>query len=188
MNDLQQDIDWAEIYHIPFKVTQDTKLQWLQYRISHRILTTNKFLAKIKLVNSSLCTFCNFEDETIEHLFWNCVKTCSLLESLKQIMESHNINLIIEKHTFLLGKCCGSRMLTSDCVENVILLNIKSYIYKTKCMKGTLNLTALINCLKDYYNVTKYRYILKNKLEDCETAWKDWKNVFQWNDINTINP
>jgi hypothetical protein len=33
---------WREIFKLPFIVTQNTKLQWLQYRINQRILGTNK--------------------------------------------------------------------------------------------------------------------------------------------------
>ena len=30
--------DWKQIFRLPFIITKNTKLQWLQYRINHRIL------------------------------------------------------------------------------------------------------------------------------------------------------
>lgn len=32
---------WKYIYSLPFKITKDSKLQWMQYRINHRITGTN---------------------------------------------------------------------------------------------------------------------------------------------------
>ena len=66
---------WKKYYILPHKCSLDTSLQWLQFRIVHRILATNSFLFKIHLVDSDLCTFCNTEKETLEHLFYDCYVT-----------------------------------------------------------------------------------------------------------------
>ena len=60
---------WQEYYNIPFTVTTDTKLEWLQFRIFHRIIATNQYLFHIKSVESDVCTFCHYAKETIIHLF-----------------------------------------------------------------------------------------------------------------------
>jgi len=65
---------WKNIYRCTFKTTNDSKLLWLQFRINHRILGTNKLLAKLGKINSPLCTFCNLELETVEHLLWTAEK------------------------------------------------------------------------------------------------------------------
>ena len=57
---------------IPFKVAIDSRSREFQYKISHRYLGTNKFLYKIGLVPSSMCTFCKKESESIEHLLLKC--------------------------------------------------------------------------------------------------------------------
>ena len=66
-------------YQIPFQVTRDTELQWLQYRINYRILATNSYLFKIKYIDSDTCSFCNIETETITHLLWDCIYINPLL-------------------------------------------------------------------------------------------------------------
>ena len=43
------ELNWQTIYLKPFVTTQEIKLRWFQYRISHRILTTNSFAYKLKL-------------------------------------------------------------------------------------------------------------------------------------------
>ena len=61
-------LEWYQIYRIPFKVAIDTKSREFQYKVLHRYLATNMFLHKIGLAPSPLCTFCERESESIEHL------------------------------------------------------------------------------------------------------------------------
>lgn len=44
---------WSSIFELPFKVTQETKLRWLQFQILHRIVPTNEYLFKLNIFNSS---------------------------------------------------------------------------------------------------------------------------------------
>ena len=65
-------LEWKEIYNLPFKVLKDTKSREFQYKILHRYLTTNAFLHKIGLIASPLCTFCDANSESLEHLLITC--------------------------------------------------------------------------------------------------------------------
>lgn len=62
-------LDWANIYKIPFNSTLDTRTRAFQLKILHRILFTNSALFKMKISATPLCTFCRLESETLEHLF-----------------------------------------------------------------------------------------------------------------------
>ncbi len=64
--------DFSQIYSIPFNATIYTKLRAFQFKINHNILYTNEKLHRIKISESPLCTFCNNETETLEHLFVDC--------------------------------------------------------------------------------------------------------------------
>ena len=63
------DDDWHSIFRIPFCSVRDTAIQYFQYRILHRVLGLNSLLFKMKMTDSPKCSFCNTEDETIEHFF-----------------------------------------------------------------------------------------------------------------------
>lgn len=64
---------WNKLFELPFKSTQDSKLHWLQYQILHRIVPTNKYLFNIlKKAESAVCTFCKIDEESIDHLFYEC--------------------------------------------------------------------------------------------------------------------
>lgn len=67
---LNKNYSWKAIHSQMKYSTKNSKLQWLQYRIIHRILGTNQFLHKIGIKESDKCDFCGEETETIEHLFW----------------------------------------------------------------------------------------------------------------------
>ncbi|MCU7801037.1 MAG: reverse transcriptase family protein, partial [gamma proteobacterium symbiont of Lucinoma myriamae] len=43
---LSPEFEWKYIFGLPFRITKDTSLKWLQVRINHRILGTNYLLAK----------------------------------------------------------------------------------------------------------------------------------------------
>jgi hypothetical protein len=61
--------DWKHSYMLPFQTSIDTNLRYLQYRILHRILTTNRFLFIVKIADNDLCSFCN---NAIVHLCVQC--------------------------------------------------------------------------------------------------------------------
>ena len=50
------------IFSLPFEVTKETSLRW----INHRILGTNYYLLKMNLTENDRCTFCY--PETITYL------------------------------------------------------------------------------------------------------------------------
>ena len=63
---------WPFFFKHLKKSTDDRKLLWLQFRIIHHILTTNRSVSKFKPNQCELCTFCNSNSETIEHVMWQC--------------------------------------------------------------------------------------------------------------------
>ena len=58
-------LDWPGIHSNLKNSTSNTKLKWFQYRIIHRVLTTNDYLYKRKVIDSDRCAFCKTEKETI---------------------------------------------------------------------------------------------------------------------------
>ena len=65
-------IDWSKSYSLPFPCTRESKLQTFQFKLLHRRISTNRYLFKIGLISSELCSFCESSTETLLHLFWEC--------------------------------------------------------------------------------------------------------------------
>ena len=64
--------NWNAIFTLPHVVVRDVKIQYFQFRFLHRIIGTNTFLFRIGRRDSPLCTFCEIENETLDHLFCLC--------------------------------------------------------------------------------------------------------------------
>ena len=93
--------EWKRIFNEPFRITRDTTMQWFQIRINHNILATNKFLTKIKIINDPKCSFCSQEDETIEHLLWECEHVQKFLHDTISWLNDQNIHLDLNEKSFL---------------------------------------------------------------------------------------
>ena len=163
---------WQRHYIIPFKVTNDTKLQWLQYRIFHRILATNSYLLKINYIDSELCTFCNTESETIIHLFWECQYVHIIwVEFIRWVNTRSRRNLSLCEKDAILGICEASDII------NLLIILLKSYVYQYRMKKSIPTYNGFITYVKEYQKVEKILYCKKNQVQKFEYRWKDFMIV-----------
>ena len=90
----------------------------------------------MKIKTSPRCTFCNEEDETILHLFFECRYVHELLLSLANWINSNtDLNIVLDNTEFILGYTNRNK----QALYTVMLL-AKKYIYDTKMQEGRLNL------------------------------------------------
>ena len=68
-----QNLNLTEMWSIVPNCTKDSKLILLQWKILHKIYPTYKYLFKIKVKQSYLCSNCNKED-TLNIFFMNAIK------------------------------------------------------------------------------------------------------------------
>ena len=54
---LQVNFGWKFVFNLPFYLTKDSKLQWFQFKIVHRIIGTNNLLSKMELKENDYCSF-----------------------------------------------------------------------------------------------------------------------------------
>ena len=73
---------------MPCRVTIDTNLHILQYKILNNVLYLDEKLFKCKIVSSPLCPFCNSENESPIHLLYSCNQTKSLWPKLQELLNS----------------------------------------------------------------------------------------------------
>ncbi len=63
----------SNIFKTPYIVTRETKLQSFQYKIIHQLITCQKLLFDIKLVDNAKCKY-RHELDNISHFFLFCPK------------------------------------------------------------------------------------------------------------------
>ena len=156
--------------------TKDTKLRWLQFRILHHILTTNRSVSKFKENQTHLCQFCNNSSETIQHLFWTCdlvKKFWNELISLINIRCKHSHQFKVNEKLVLFGQ---SEFLFTDNVCDLIILMAKLFIYKCKVQGRTLNTRSFINEIYTRYCVEKINS--RNSIQFIN-RWNPYLDLFK---------
>ena len=68
-------LQWKHIYTLSRITTTDSKLRCFQYKSLRNTLCLNQRLFLFCNHNTSFCSFCNLEDDTVIHLFVHCSKT-----------------------------------------------------------------------------------------------------------------
>ena len=87
--------DWKKIYSLAFNVSLDTKLGAFQYKLLNRNIFTNDKLFAFKIVDFPVRTFCENEDESLEHLFYFCNVTTLFW---KEVLPYLGLHFIIIKN------------------------------------------------------------------------------------------
>ena len=83
--------------------TTSTFLIYLHFRIINRTYATNKYLQKINVSRSNICTFCKLSVETIFHVFWECSKTQIFIkEILSHLKTNYEVTLNIDVNKWFL--------------------------------------------------------------------------------------
>ena len=164
--------EWNEINR-NIKTPMDVKLRWFQYRIVHRIISTNTFLYTIGIAESPLCTFCEELPETIIHLFLECgvVNTC-VRETLTWLGSEEREMATVLDIDIVLGK--PSRKYKT---LNTILILLKYYIYKCRARQHLPTLDGCKQEVKDYFFLEEFIQKKNMKSEVFQKQWHDFIDI-----------
>ena len=171
------DQTWKEAFTICFQSVSDHQIIWLQYKILHHILGTQKQLFKMKISDSDYCRICNSNVETLIHLFVTCGPVKKLWDDLVLwLCDSTSIQLNLQAKDIILGY-----LLKTDYFVpvNVILLITKLYIFSCAISKSPLNPSHLKKKLKSLYNYEFLIHKEKYKEEVFEKNWNKLLKIFE---------
>lgn len=177
-NEGYTDIDWSQVYTKIERSLKCTRLRWFQIRIANRILTTNKSVSKFITEQSPLCSFCNLEDETIEHLFYDCSIIKLFWGKLSQAFNKKCPRLLlgnIPKSFILLGY---SPNFVSTQIFDMIIVMAKLYIYRQKVRGEGLILAQFIQEIENVHAAEKYNAVIKNKESAFTDRWINIRTIF----------
>ena len=155
--------DWNAKNRLIYSSTNDTKLRSLQYKIIHRRYPTKDFLFKIKITDDDLCSFCNNEKETLEHVFYKCKTTRKfqndLIETFDDILEEDSLEF------FLMGSNqCGR-------AANFIALFQRNYIHLCRYKEGKPDVKNFIGQLKSRLKIEQLAATIGSYREIFEKVW-----------------
>lgn len=160
---------WRVLYKPPIeKRTAD-----LQWRLIHRAIATNRHVAHLNPAVGGCCSFCSAE-ETIEHLFLQCLRLGGLLELLDSWFQGIGEEF---SHKVFIG---GLKYKVLDrgklCLLNYLIGTAKLAIWKTRKNKelkvGSTNVEMMLKCMvKGRIKIEFSYYKLINDVERFLRIW-----------------
>ena len=171
---LNTDISWKHVWLKMHKI-QDVKLKWLQMRTIHRILATNVVLKEMGVAGSNLCTFCNENKDSIEHIFWSCVYSGRFWRAFEERVKEvcmNGSNVKLSQMLILFG--CQKNIKTDKVFDLMILLG-KWYIYKCKVDGCIPLLSVFITHLVKRYKIEEHNARLNSTMFDFTLQWNPYK-------------
>lgn len=185
-NELKWEVDipdlcqnWKIINNDIFKLTQDVRLRWFQYRILHRILGTNELLFKMGIKESNLCDLCHVVPETITHVLYECGISQLFWNNLRVwMLNVFSIELLITKSSILF------HCIDADYFTRITLILAKLHIYSQKMKQKNPNMTLFKQELLNYHNEEEFTLKKNGKLELYEKRWFPYSIVLAFDARN----
>ena len=168
------DLEWKNIYKLPRLITVDNSMRVFQYKILNNVLFLNKKLFLFSKSDTSLCSFCHREDETVQHLFVFCDVVKKLWTKLQRDF-SHECSFEIP---FLNPQSAIFGFFNTDNEDHVllnhILLLFKHFVYTAR-MNGNLSFPSLQRKINKVYK-TEYSIALSD-IRKKERFLKKWNPI-----------
>lgn len=167
--------DWPRIFKSPYIATRDTKLQSLQFKFIHRIISCEKWLYNLTVTDSPFCKKCPLEIDTIIHHFVDCGGLQGFWNNLEKWWNrtaEYSVKLTT-KH-ILFGLYYDN--LAFSTINYVLLLG-KWYIKRQVESDRLIDFYNFLGLLK--YNLLIERMIC-SKLLKMESFNKKWGKIFDY--------
>ena len=178
-NNYFEDLYWKEIFKKCFNTSNDCQIKWFQYRLLYRILPTCRYLFLCKIVDSPQCSFCDSEEETLYHLFWECQYVNIFWNELLRLMSTKCPilnNFSFTEQLVLLGT---QKNVKTDSVMDFVILLAKYFIYKCKWTKSIPTTQPFLVFLRFRYTLEKYQSIRNNRLHQFDLKWFMYKSIME---------
>ena len=116
--------DWKYIYLLPEKLLRDNIVKETQFKILHKIIPTRKYLFIINKIESPACCFCNLYQQTICHLFFECVSVRTFwFQFQNQWKTDFDTNISVDLKDVIIGHH------SEDRDQDLLILYAKHFIF-----------------------------------------------------------
>ena len=134
----------------------------------NKYLVTNAFLCKIGVVSFPVCSFCEKENESLEHIFIHCNYTEEFWAEVIKWLRSLNVNInrLNNKEIMLGMPNCEDELFV-----NHVLLIAKQYLYFCHCRKTFPIFKVFVSRLRKIQNLELVIAKSKNKLSLYTANW-----------------
>ena len=160
-------LPWKNIYDVARITSRDTMSRMFQFKIFHNILYLNNALFKCNLSDSPLCSYCEQEPETVQHLFYKCQLSKKLWHEIQNFFISKLSLPSLDLQSALFGFFDNP---TNNYIPNNVLLIFKLTLYKHR-KKSTPTLTKILKNLKDREFLERKCAVSENRISNHNDKW-----------------
>ena len=131
--------DRSTIYQMPHTLSISNKAKELHYKIVHGYVATNRLLHKMNIIDSDICDFCDQQEQTLCHLFYECRLVKEFWASVQSWLTTEcGVNCdfclktvlfgVLEKDNFLNTVICYARLHIMNCKVQKIQICMDRFI------------------------------------------------------------
>ena len=150
--------DLSTSFNLHQATYKDTYLKYIQFCTLHKRFYTKEKLYKMGIKTSALCTFCNTENDSVEHMLIEC----NIIKDLWGEVRNWIIEIGVPDYHLSDEKIIMGELEKSVCINTIILLT-KKVIYNAMKEVKHPHILAIKNETKNFYFQEKYRLCVKGK-------------------------
>ena len=100
-------VDWKNIYKSIGLITSTKFKMVFSIELTTIFSQPTKLHLKWKILHDPMCTFCNSDEETICHLFWECPIVQNLYSQFHGLLREFNTDIDLDRKKIILGPYCS---------------------------------------------------------------------------------
>ena len=164
----------SDAFRICFYISDDTQIQWFQFRLLHRILPVNSYLKTIGIKPTDTCWFCD-EIEDYIHAFVSCPNVLQIWSKLSfHIHAKTNLRIGFNVCNIIFGEPFA----ITNIPINFVILYAKLFIFKCLKKEEIVHFCQLIKFIHFHYKIEKYNAVKNKKIDSFMRIWNEWEIIF----------
>ena len=167
--------DWYEHFTECTKWTISTKLRSFYFQLRVADIMTNHKLVRMKIKSDQSCNWCECEDQTITHLFWECPISKKIWHEVSQWISTVLNNwLEITIELIFLHDIEAGNFTT---IINLIILIVSRYIYTSKCVNLKPTFIGALKKVKDIEFIERSISMKNGTITKHNKKWRQFQGV-----------
>ena len=141
--------------------------KYIQFKLLHRRIVTNKKLCDMGIKENSMCTYCLEEVETIEHAFLHCNAVTKLWKEVEAWLRLHvDVHISLNNVDKILGTPKGDNLVYKT------IMATKKIIYRNRQKGSRYSLKEVQISLRSQMNIEEYQSIIENSFTKFLDIWE----------------
>ena len=148
-------------------VTIDSKSRAFQFKINHNFYYTNKKLHQAAIKNTTICSFCKTQEETLRYLFIECKFVQHIWNDLQTLL-----NESFSDDEKLFGKYRNIDDKTHDLISHITII-VKQSIHTSRLECSSPSFQSVKAKIRSIESLERHIAVKNSKLEQHNNKWKN---------------